>query len=134
MYEMRKTRDETFGPPPVLSDESITDYDKCYRRIFDYFRPKDAIEIRLVRDYADHDWDIIRWRRRKVELMSDIPEMYLDRPTAMLIRAERINQLIENAERGRNRSYRDIIRHRDRSVNEGPHSSKSKPRSDHSAD
>jgi hypothetical protein len=111
---MKQTRrDEIFGPPPVLSDESITDYDKCYRRIFDYFRPQDPIEIRFVRDYADHDWDVIRWRRKKIELMSNIPEIYVDPTSAMLTRVERINQLVESAEQGRNRCYRALMRHRE---------------------
>jgi hypothetical protein len=109
---MSHPRDPLFGPPPVLPDESVADYDECYRRVHDYFQPKDAIEERLARDYADHDWEVSRWRRMKSPMISDVPEMYLDPTLVMLKRTDRINGLIERAEARRNRCYRDFKMHR----------------------
>jgi hypothetical protein len=125
---MPHTRDSLFGPPPVLTDERIDDYNECYQRVFDYFGPKDAIEERLARDYADHDWEVSRWRRKKSQMIDHIPEMYLDGVLVMLKRADRINELIERAEASRNRSYRDLMAHRQRVKELRPDMSEKKPR------
>jgi hypothetical protein len=120
---MSHSRDPLFGPAPVLADENVEDYNECYRRVLDHFQPRDAIEERLARDYADHDWEISRWRRKKSQMIDNIPDMYLDGTLVVLKRADRLNELIERAEASRNRCYRDFKTHRqfiEDSVGESP--------------
>jgi hypothetical protein len=104
--------DPMFGAAPVLNDESVEVYEECYRHVLEFFQPTDEIEARLARDYAYHDWDICRWRRKKIAFLSGIDERYIDTQLVMLIRGERINRLLENAEQGRERAYHDFIMHR----------------------
>jgi hypothetical protein len=101
-----------FGAPPVLNDESVENYNDCYRNVMEFFQPCDAIELRLARSYADHDWTVCRWLRMESQMLSNIDKGYVDKDLVLLKRGDRLQGLVAKAEDGRNRAYRDFIMHR----------------------
>lgn len=54
-----------FGPPPVLSNESIDGYNAILTRCLDSVEPRDFIEQLLTGDVADATWEIRRYMRHK---------------------------------------------------------------------
>jgi hypothetical protein len=74
---------DPFGAPPLLEGEDSAAYDALLIRISTAVKPADALEDIWVRDIVDLQWDLLRWRRLKVNLM------------AASLRT-RLNQLIED--------------------------------------
>lgn len=54
-----------FGPPPVLSSESIKTYNSMVARSLDSVKPRDFIEQLLTRDIVDASWEICRYLKHK---------------------------------------------------------------------
>ena len=61
---------DIFGPPPLLEGEDRGAYDLLLVRVFGAVKPKDIIEEMWVRDIVDLVWQIHRFRRLKVAMMS----------------------------------------------------------------
>jgi hypothetical protein len=61
---------DTFGAPPLLEGEDSAAYDALFIRISTAVKPTDALEDIWVRDVVDLQWDLLRWRRLKVNLMA----------------------------------------------------------------
>jgi len=71
-----------FGPAPVLSTESIEDYNAILSFCMKNVRPKDFIERLLVRDVVDASWEIRRYvghKRLGIERQYRIRIEYLAR-------------------------------------------------------
>jgi hypothetical protein len=54
-----------FGPPPVLSSENPEHYDAMWNQLTAHFTPIDIIELMLVRNLADANWELRRYLRHR---------------------------------------------------------------------
>lgn len=54
-----------FGPPPVLSTENQQAYDKIRGEYVAHYRPKNAVQLRAIREVVDCDWEIFRFIRHR---------------------------------------------------------------------
>ena len=54
-----------FGPGPVLSSESLQEYETILMHVHDCFQPRDFIEQLFVKDAADFIWDFQRYKLHK---------------------------------------------------------------------
>jgi hypothetical protein len=61
---------DLFGPPPLLEGEDSAAYDKIFIHISTAVKPSDTLEDIWVRDVVDLQWDVLRWRRLKMNLMA----------------------------------------------------------------
>ena len=86
MSSMRKSRQTShcksltvktiFGAPPILPEEDLEAYDELLARVSDHVKPTNIIEEIWVRDVIDLTWEILRWRKIKVSLVSGaIPDV-----------------------------------------------------------
>ena len=58
-----------FGPPPILEGEDAAAYDELFGRICAAVKPIDVIEEMLMADVVALEWEVLRWRRLKLNLM-----------------------------------------------------------------
>jgi hypothetical protein len=58
-----------FGPPPLLEEEDAASYDELLARICAAVRPVDIIDEIFVADVVFLEWDILRLRRVKSNLL-----------------------------------------------------------------
>ena len=54
-----------FGPGPVLTSESLRDYDDLLVRFHETLQPRDFIEQMFVKDLADVTWELQRYKLHK---------------------------------------------------------------------
>ncbi len=54
-----------FGPPPVLRTENREHYDEMFDRMAECFKPKDVVELTLIKHLVDAMWDIKRYTRHR---------------------------------------------------------------------
>ena len=59
-----------FGPPPLLKGEDPAAYDQFLAKATAAIKPADFIEEIFVRDFVDIDWEIVRVRRLKSDLVN----------------------------------------------------------------
>jgi hypothetical protein len=60
---------QLFGPPPVLSSESIQAYEEAMTLLLGSFLPQDFMEQLLVKEVADSTWEAARYARHKTLVM-----------------------------------------------------------------
>src|SRR5271169_4778954 len=70
---------ELFGPPALLPGESPAEYSRLYSQLQAELAPADVIEKIWLRDLADLQWDLRRWRRLSRELLSSSQHVGLDK-------------------------------------------------------
>jgi hypothetical protein len=58
-----------FGPPPVLSTESVEAYHDMMASFTEALRPRDLLEYTFVKELTDATWDLIRYTRHKALAM-----------------------------------------------------------------
>ena len=58
-----------FGPPPILEGEDAAAYDELYGRVCATIKPVDVIDEMLVADVLALEWEVLRWRRLKFNLI-----------------------------------------------------------------
>jgi hypothetical protein len=128
-----------FGSPPVLKTEDSKAYCAQRDRVAEIVKPKNIIEWMWVNDVVYHSWDIARLRRFKALIVEEqrtslapnspaiqpirddaCPDNELDteRGAAVAFRYsialyERIDKLLESAERRRNTVLREIQHYRE---------------------
>jgi hypothetical protein len=56
---------ELIGPPPVLSTEDASAYDKISARLMQCYEPRDFVEQLLILQLTDCWWEIARYMRHK---------------------------------------------------------------------
>lgn len=54
-----------FGPPPVLSSENQQAYTEITERLVEAYMPEDILEMMLIRQLVDSNWEIVRCTRHK---------------------------------------------------------------------
>ena len=71
---------ELFGLNPLVKGEDPKAYTKIVMLMLENVRPTDVIEKMLVRDIADHTWEVLRLRRYKSAMINTaIDEARMDR-------------------------------------------------------
>jgi hypothetical protein len=60
-----------FGPPPLLEGEDAAAYDELYGRVCAAVKPADVIDEMFIDDVVSLEWEILRWRRSKLNLMRE---------------------------------------------------------------
>jgi hypothetical protein len=60
---------QLFGPPPVLSSESMQAYEETMTRLLGSLLPQDFMEQLLIKEVADSTWEAARYARHKTLLM-----------------------------------------------------------------
>ena len=63
--------DELLGPPPLLPNESLVDYEGLKARLRAKIGPQDALEEIWLRDILDLQWEVLRMRRLKARLLAN---------------------------------------------------------------
>jgi hypothetical protein len=117
------------GAPPLIPGESARDYRRLLNEVIKVMKPADFLEIIWIRDIVDLQWDIIRFRRIKADLITHFYEECRERSgengetvlktVAKLVvditkidRLERIDRMVMTMEARRNAAYREAERHR----------------------
>jgi hypothetical protein len=65
-----RLRPEIWGPPPLLKGEDSAAFNKFLAKVIATVKPVDFLEEILVRDVVDIDWEIVRLRRLKSDLVN----------------------------------------------------------------
>ena len=63
--------DELLGPPPLLPNESLVDYEGLKARLLAKIVPQDVLEEIWLRDILDLQWEVLRMRRLKARLLAN---------------------------------------------------------------
>jgi hypothetical protein len=58
-----------FGPPLLLEGEDAAAYDELLARVYAAVQPVNIIEEILINDFVFLDWEVLRWRRWKFNLI-----------------------------------------------------------------
>jgi hypothetical protein len=58
-----------FGPPPLIAGEDAAAYDQLLARVCSAVKPVDIIEEIFIADLASLEWEVLRWRRLKSNLI-----------------------------------------------------------------
>jgi hypothetical protein len=77
------------GPPQLLSGEDQNRYDKLEADLHAAVNPKDIFEKLWLRDLVDHEWEILRWRRLTVALVTATQQEALKQSLYPLLGAAR---------------------------------------------
>lgn len=64
--------DEIFGLPPVLEGEDPAAYDELTARMYAAVKPVDIIEEMYLVDIVSLEWEILRWRRFKLNVLQGL--------------------------------------------------------------
>jgi len=121
------------GPPPLIPGEDAKDYQQLLAAVTNEMKPVDFMETFWTRDIVDLQWDIIRFRRIKADLITcrhdridwSIQEFGVKPTTTRNLRGdianvvaadidavERIDHMVMTMEARRNAAYREAERHR----------------------
>src|SRR5262249_54442632 len=101
------------GAPPLIPGEAARDYQRLLNEVTKVMQPADFLEIMWIRDIVDLQWEIIRFRRFKADLITYYDErkrdsvnrvLYTDRTIDYL---ERIDRMVMTMEARRNAAYRE---------------------------
>jgi hypothetical protein len=61
---------DVFGPFPLIVGEETANYETLFDQISEAVEPTDFIEEVFVRDFADLNWEVLRMRRLKGDLLT----------------------------------------------------------------
>jgi hypothetical protein len=117
------------GAPPLIPGESARDYQQLLTAVKNVMKPVDSLETMWIRDIVDLQWDIIRFRRIKADLITYYYEQRRERSeengetvsktvatlvigTTTIDRLERIDRMVMTMEARRNAAYREAERYR----------------------
>ena len=125
------------GAPPLIPGESAKDYEKLVSAVTNTTKPVDLMETIWTRDIVDLQWDIIRFRRIKADVIThrykeskgylktlgtpaefkEILAGTLHGDIASIVTfnikvLERIDRMVMTMEARRNAAYREAERHR----------------------
>ncbi len=76
---------DLLGPPPIITGEDPKEYAELLERLSADLMPKDFIEVALVRDVADHIWEIRRLRRTRAALLRGAAYLGLEKVVQPLV-------------------------------------------------
>ena len=63
------SRHSLFGPPPILEGEDAAAYDELFGRVCAAVKPADVIDEMFTADVVALEWEVLRWRRLKLNLI-----------------------------------------------------------------
>jgi hypothetical protein len=130
---MPSMKDLSFlGAPPLIPGESAGEYKKLVNAVTNTMKPADFMETIWTRDIVDLQWDIMRFRRIKADLIAyryekskaylkafqfepDLKELKGDIASIVAVNVdalERIDRMVMTMEARRNAAYHEAERHR----------------------
>ena len=65
----QRLRRDFFGPPPLLKGEDAAAFYQFLAKVTAAVKPADFLEEIFVRDFVELDWEVVRLRRLKVDLI-----------------------------------------------------------------
>jgi hypothetical protein len=68
-----------FGPPQLLEGEDAAVYDELLGRVCAAVKPVDVIDEMFIADVAALEWEVLRWRRWKTNLIRSLEHKVLER-------------------------------------------------------
>jgi hypothetical protein len=68
---LRPATSKIFGKPLLLEGEDADGYEELFTQLCAAVKPQDVIDYIFVRDTADLQWDVSRWRRIRSAVMRD---------------------------------------------------------------
>src|SRR6516164_3896045 len=91
------TTDLSFlGIPPLIPGEAAQDYEQLLHAVINVMKPVDFLEMMWTRDIVDLQWDIIRFRRIKADVITYFYEGHRLERLAQIRNAERETQAKES--------------------------------------
>jgi hypothetical protein len=75
--------------PPVLSSEDVKTYYTIMTRFLELIKPRDFVELLLVKDLTDSTWEIMRYSNHKTLLIEREHERHLEKKKRPLRRAKK---------------------------------------------
>jgi hypothetical protein len=116
----------------LIPGEAASDYEQLLTAVINVMKPVDFLEMMWTRDIVDQQWDIIRFRRIKADLITHRYEHARLLPTIPLVSTEtensngqlasivaininnieRIDRMVMTMEARRNAAYREAERYR----------------------
>ena len=102
-----------FGAPPLIPGEVASDYQQLLTAVINVMKPVDFLETMWTRDIVDLQWDIIRFRRIKADVITYYHRNNIAEAISYKIEVlERIDRMVMTMEARRNAAYREAERYR----------------------
>jgi hypothetical protein len=102
-----------FGAPPLIPGEVASDYQQLLTAVIKVMKLVDVLESIWTRDIVDLQWDIIRFRRIKANVITYYHRNNIAEAISYKIDAlERIDRMVMTMEARRNAAYREAERYR----------------------
>lgn len=100
--------DELLGPPPLLPNESLVDYEGLKARLRAKIVPQDVLEEIWVRDILDLQWEVLRMRRLKARLLANSSPAGLESLLHRRINYSDVGKFVDAWGRGKKEDLREI--------------------------
>ena len=100
--------DELLGPPPLLPNESLVDYEGLKARLRAKIVPQDVLEEIWVRDILDLQWEVLRMRRLKARLLANSSPSGLESLLHRRINYSDVGKFVDAWGRGKKEDIREI--------------------------
>ena len=100
--------DELLGPPPLLHNESLVDYEGLKARLRAKIVPQDVLEEIWVRDILDLQWEVLRMRRLKARLLANSSPAGLESLLHRRINYSDVGKFVDAWGRGKKEDLREI--------------------------
>ena len=102
-----------FGAPPLIPGEVASDYQQLLTAVIKVMKLVDVLESIWTRDIVDLQWDIIRFRRIKADIITYYHRNNIAEAISYKIEVlERIDRMVMTMEARRNAAYREAERYR----------------------
>lgn len=100
--------DELLGPPPLLPNESLVDYEGLKARLRAKIVPQDVLEEIWLRDILDLQWEVLRMRRLKARLLGNSSPIGLESLLHRRVNYTAKDKLVEGWGRGDKESIKEV--------------------------
>ena len=105
-----------FGAPPLIPGEVASDYQQLLTAVIKVMKPVDVLETIWTRDIVDLQWDIMRFRRIKADVITYYHRNNMNNMAEAISYKidvlERIDHMVMTMEARRNAAYREAERYR----------------------
>ena len=100
--------EELLGPPPLLPNESLLDYEGLKARLRAKIAPQDVLEEIWLRDILDLQWEVLRMRRLKSRLLGNSSPIGLESLLHRRVNYLDKDKLVEGWGRGDKESIKEV--------------------------
>ena len=100
--------EELLGPPPLLPNESLVDYEGLKARLRAKIVPQDVLEEIWLRDILDLQWEVLRMRRLKARLLGNSSPIGLESLLHRRVYYTEKEKLVEGWGRGDMDTVKDV--------------------------